>query len=378
MALIYYYGDVPVQKEEVEEKFAIGNLQQFSSKSITLNKNLSFEFREGTVKTKDLWNNQPLVIPDYTPIGINKPLSVEILCAYSGDAPRKFLGRKKDIMTVSAVKGYNTFDAAPKAINHIKKKVEDNTHIRIGAGDDGSPVIYYTKALDVSSLLLSYELVADTFSDETIKTIGSLFASAAGLPIFAPAAPFLLAGSVISGLIGNIGKSLLESKAFMREDETLSFGRAGIETSVAKQVVVCNESDINDLNGYKPGSIKVGDKNKPSLVSKKNGKAYSGNAPYLLLNRDGKEKPELESFSPKLASAAVLEKYYGAKDRGAATSEILQTAMTFYNDYSYQEKARKLSKEIDGMKVGSDAHNRASELLEAYKKNIQTDQFKVK
>lgn len=377
MALIYYFGDVPVERDEAKEKLATGELKKFALNNLKPQSKITF--REGSVLGQDLFNNANLNLPDYTQIGINKPLSVEILCAYSGDAPQKFLGGKKDIMVVSGVKAYNTYGAAPKAINHIKKKVSDYNYITMGAFDDGSPIVYYSPAVDVSTTFCSFHLVADTFGEETFGFISNLFSSAAGLPIFAPAAPFLLAGSVISGMLGNIGKTLFESKPFMTEDEIFRFDTPGQEISSAKQMVVCNETDKNELKEYRPGLINDGDDTKkPALVSRKHGKAYKGNAPYILINVDGKARPELDAFAPKIATAAILEKYYGLIDKGSQVVDILESAMNLYNDFHFHQRAVSLETEISKMKKNSNDYKRASQILEAYKKNIKTDQFKIK
>jgi len=284
MALIYYIGDIPVERDEANEKIATGELRKFSPNNLKSNSKVSF--REGTVEGKNLFKNDALNIPDYTQIGINKPLSIEILCAYSGDAPQKFLGGKKDIMIVSGVKAYNTYGAAPKAINMIKKKVADNKYLHMGAFDEGSPIVYYSPAVDVSTTFCSFHLVADTFNEETFGIVSNLFSSAGGLPIFAPAAPFLLAGSVISGMIGNIGKAIFESKPFMTEDEVFRFDTPGQEVAVAKQMLVCNDQNKKELKGYRPGLIDDGDgTKKPSLVSRNDGKPYKGDAPYILISR---------------------------------------------------------------------------------------------
>ena len=376
MAIIYYYGDIPVEKEEALEKTAIGDLTNgYLSKSSSTRK---INFREGIVDIPALVDNSALDLPPFTPLGINKPLFIEILCTYSGDVPRKFLGGKPDILTVSGVKSYTTYGAAPRAINQIKHKVKDHTFLRFSAFDVGSPVVYYTPAVDVGTIYCSFEMVADTFNENLFQTLSRLFGIAGGLPIFAPAAPFLLAGSVISSMIGSLGKVIAESKAFLKDDEEFRFDGNIIPLSIAKQLAICNQEDTTKLKAYKPGLVTEPDGSKTvALVHRQSGEPYKGDAPYMLVNIDGKRKPELENYTSKLATAAVLEKYYGSQSRGELTANVIETAMKLYNDFSYHQKALELSKDIEQLSEGSAEYIKAMDLLEAYKNNIQSEQFKI-
>lgn len=376
MAIIYYFGSIPVEREEALERLALGQLTAFDP--LVSTKSNKVNFNEGTVDSFEILDNSSLDLPEFQPIGINKPLSIEILCAYSGNAPKTLFGGKKDMLIVSAVKAYNTFDAKPRAINMVKKKAENFKILNFSAIEDGSPIVYYSGAQDINTLFFTFEMVADTFSKETFDLISNLFSTAAGLPIFAPKAPFLLAGSLISGVVGKLGNTFLESKPFLIEDDSIRFDTAGLEISKAKQLVICNEKDKSELKQFKPGLYENGTgEKKPCLINRVNNQPYKGNAPYILVNIDGRNRPELENFAPKIATASILEKYYGAADRGSQTTEIIETALTLYSDLNFQNKGKKLENEIRKMTEGSPEFIKANELLEAYKKNINFDQFKL-
>src|SRR5690606_7965370 len=111
-----------------------------------------------------------------------------------------------------------------------------------------------------------------TFNEHTFKLISNLFKGAAGLPIFAPAAPYLLAGSVLSSIIGNIGKVIFSSKPFLSENEDIRFDTPNMLVSMAKQFLICNESDKDKFKDFAPG---IKDE-KVMLLSKKDGKPYIG------------------------------------------------------------------------------------------------------
>ncbi|MEL6720101.1 MAG: hypothetical protein AAFP82_15420 [Bacteroidota bacterium] len=94
MAVLYNFGNVLTDENELAEKTHIGRLRQFVN-AASHGEEKSIEFRHGRVTTRDLSDNSQLDLPDFTQPEIGKPLSVEILSVYTGDAPQKFFGGKK-------------------------------------------------------------------------------------------------------------------------------------------------------------------------------------------------------------------------------------------------------------------------------------------
>ena len=129
MALLYNFGNTLVTEAEVAEKAHLGDFNDFL-KVAEFNDNAKIEFRSGTVRLQQLFDNRSLGLPSFTPIGIGEPLSVEILCVYTGDAPQTFFGGRKDLLVVSGVKGVQTHGEAARAINQIEQKVGDNQYLQ--------------------------------------------------------------------------------------------------------------------------------------------------------------------------------------------------------------------------------------------------------
>ncbi len=128
-------------------------------------------------------NTDPTV--EYKEIGIGKPLSAEIMCIYTGDYIHGWLPpKKRDVLCVSGVKSTATFDAASRAMNLLQDGVKENQYLSFSAMQNGTPYIYYTKAVDSDSLMLSIELNSDSFNDNLFSAVSDLLAKAAGLPIF--------------------------------------------------------------------------------------------------------------------------------------------------------------------------------------------------
>lgn len=132
----------------------------------------------------------------FQPIGIGKPMSVEIAYVYTGglSAP-SFFGNRPDMLIASAVKRLPVFEAAPRAINCLFRKVAQSFRFcDIAAAEPGTPLIYHTPALSDRGTTLTIEFVFDHFPEEAITQVSSLLSSAAGIPVFAPATGYLMAG----------------------------------------------------------------------------------------------------------------------------------------------------------------------------------------
>src|SRR5205823_5303052 len=104
---------------------------------------------------------------------------------------------------------------------------------------------------------------------------------------------------------------------------------AGLFDSVARQFLICNDRDKNAFDGYTP---QLTPDNKYRLINNRNQQEYKGNAPYIIVNIDGKQRDDLNDFTAKLASNSILQKFYGADDMGGQISNTIDAAMILYND----------------------------------------------
>ncbi|CAL2083354.1 hypothetical protein [Tenacibaculum sp. 190524A02b] len=366
MATIYYLNDVPVFEDEAKEKLYSGELSSLD-KAVRSGGEMSLQFENGSINANEL---SPI---DFTPIGIGKPLSIEILTVYSGDAPGRFLG-KKDMLVTTGVKSVGTYESAPKAINQIVKKVEDNNYYEPSAFNEGSPIVYYTPALDMNTILCSFHLVADTFNESIFESVSNLLAKAGGIPVFAPAASILLAGSTLTSIVSKLGKAIFETKPFFRGDFTIRLDTPGQLPTKARYVLITDKKFEKEFINYRPKSVQVGDSTQVRVVHKTTQKAYEGDAPYVLISLDGREREDLKNFKPTHASAAIIEQFYGT-DANSQSVEVVQDALMLYNDYHYFEKAQKQKEKLENLEEGSDAYKSVKLLYDAYVKNINSDIF---
>lgn len=372
MAILHSFGSTLVEEKEVNEKKAIGDLSRFVD-SVEKGEEDTINFRGGNVTSREIMEALPIM---HTPIGLGKPINVEVLCVYTGDAPSRLFG-KPDLMVSSAVKSHVTHDVAPRAINQIIHSIKDKELHQPSALSEGSPIVYYSPALDASTTLCSFEMVANSFPKELTDNIAGLMKTAAGLPVFAPAGSLLIGGSVLTTLVGNIGKKIFETKPFLRGDLNIRLDTAGLIKTKAKQYVIINDADLSKVTKLKlklftndaTGASKV------MLVDKQTEKEYRGDVPYIVVNIDGKERDELNNFAPRLASAAMIERFYG-DDASGNSMHLIEQAMGLFNDFLYLNKAEDLKKKLGQMDKNSEQFKQSNLLLGAYIKNIHTQAFK--
>lgn len=358
MAISYFSENEFIELERLEEASMLGGLQTADTDE----------------KTRALSGHE--LIPAFSPVGIGKPLAVEIMTVYTGDAPRKFLGGKPDLMVVSGIKSFQTFDTAPRAVNLIVENIEDSKYIEPSAFTDGSPVVYYTPSLDASTVFLSFELVVDSIRKDSITAVSNLFSLAAGLPIFAPANSYLLAGATIVKLVGDLVNAF-ESAPFLTGNIDLRFLTSGLPVFQAGHYLMYSDEHAKAFKDYRTGTLNDGFNNlRLALVHKSTGEAYTGAAPYILINIDGRERPELDGFAPKLASAALLEQFYG-RNQGKQIISTLDKALELYNDMEYRNKAERILEKLGTFDPNSDEYLLARLLFDAYNRNIKNPIFRM-
>lgn len=359
MALFYSSGKDLIEMDELTERIVIGDIPTVEPRS------------KGLLEPAAGPN-----VPAFAEVGIGRPLSVEILTIYIGDAPRKFFGGRPDLLVVSGIKSVQTYDAAPRAINQIQKNIKDYQYLKPGAFSNGSSIVYYTPSLDASTVFISFELVVDSLRRDTIDAVSNLFAHTAGLPIFIPGQSYMLAGSAIVQLVGDLIDAF-ESAPYLVGSMDLRFLTSGIPVFQAGHYVIYNRDDRNEFRDHELSVVNDGFGNlTTTLIHKQSRAEYKGDAPYIIVNVDGRERPDLEGFTPKLASAAILDQFYG-RNKGGQIVKTLESALDLFNDLSYRQRAERLLEKMKGYAPNSEEYILAKALLEAYLKNIRNELFRI-
>ena len=327
-------------------------------------------------KSKDDNKRTEQVAPGFEVIGIGKPLSIEIATVYVGEYV-KFLGRKKDVIVVSGVKSAQTFNGTSRAINIKTHKAEENSFLNFTAFDDGTPLVYYTPSMDADSMQVSFEIMFDNFDKETFDTISGLMNSAAGIPVFLPAAGYLLAGAQLVKLGAGLADVLFSGAPNLAGTIPIQFNSPILPPTQPREYVLYNERDKEEFLDLKVAITITGEIKKLRLVNKKTNDEYKGRAPYMIILLDGRAQIARKSFAPTLASASMLAKFYGPQQPSAEITGILKDAMQLYNDSAYKSKGEKISKRLKTTNKDSDEFKTLSSLYNAYKENIQDDAFQL-
>lgn len=334
-------------------------LKDLSSLQITSNLTLNSETTQKPVPFKD--------------IGIGKPLVIRLHSVYLGDLKEGGLFKsKKDVIVCSRIKDDVTYNEAPRAVHQIFDKRDGRKILHPSAANEGTPLIYYSQAFDRDLLRITLELKADNFPDKIFDKISSFLSSAGGIPIFSVVSNYILAGSQIIKSVSNlINEAVDDAPAFLTFNDLIVDGVGGLTDTQADFKIAVNPQHQSEFKGY---DVTESGLNKNQFILSKNGVPYDGDAPYIILSFDGNEVPHYSNFTPTLASANILKKFFGENENSGV--EELNKMVELYNDFNYVEKIKKTEKLIE--ESTGDTKTRFEELVEAYKKNITNNTiFKV-
>ena len=374
MAIVQYMGGTPVATAELQEKIALGDIRLDSINKIK--RNSQVHFSTGTVKSaKVLANFIEPGAPKYESIKIGKPLSVEILGGSSGSEQR-FRNRKK-LLISSKIKAPSEWGKATRMINILKSGVGPKDDLTPNADDTGGSVIYYSPAVTQSTISCSVQMTLDNFDESIFGTISDLLDSAGNFPVFAPISGFLLAGSKLVKLAGSWMNWLTEDDAFLKDSLSLRFLTPGVAADLPGLKMVCNDDDWQELQAYRPGVIKRGGDKIVTLVDRQNPrKQYQGSKPFLILEVDGRERENHKAFLPQVATAQMLEQFYGGKSDSVKPVEKLSEALSLYNDFAFLKKAQRAAKQKEEFKDDPKKLATAETLYNSYLNNIQSDRLR--
>jgi hypothetical protein len=272
------------------------------------------------------------------------------------------------------VKQLPVYDAAPRAMQALIPKVDESYGFgSLPANLPGSPLLYYTPALTNRGLTVTLEMVFDRFPDDAFQQIGNMLGVAAGIPVFAPASAYLLAGSMIVKLFAKVAEMLVDGRPAFSQSLSISVDRPLYEDT-APGFLLLTPSNVLAAN-LTNGKFKVDPVR--GLVDGTNG-AYAGPDPYIVVGLDGTPRPDYADFTPTLATAAVLSRFLHLGDGQPTPTGLIVDALKAYNDIYYRSRADATRKQLDGLDPTSEEALKLKRLLDAYVKNIGNDDLKPK
>jgi hypothetical protein len=306
----------------------------------------------------------------FADIDFGKPLNILVRRVYTGRYPEKrVFSSRKPMLITSAIKDITTTSAAAQAVNMLKQSVTPRSVFSgPGAREEGTSLIYYSPAVASSLITISIQMVFDDFDDELFSSASQLFTNLAGVPIFVPAAGYLLGASSILKLAGSAGSALFSNSAPLNESIELDFSFGG--GSIPKPGFWVLSSAPLDLSRYSFDTTS-------GLVEKSTGQAYSGDDPVVVLSLDGSVQPTLTNFAPLMASASLLGRFFSQKQGSEVMMDSVLSAMKLYNDFTYRMKAEELQQQMAALPANSDVRKKLQDQFNALNAGISETRLRI-
>jgi hypothetical protein len=299
----------------------------------------------------------------FVQISVGQPLSIVLRQVYTGRYPEKHLfSNSKPMLLTTALKDITTTSAAVRAVNIVKDKVQPGKSFSgPAASAEGTNLVYYSPAVASPLITITVELVFQDLDPQIFDRASQLFSNLGGIPIFMPASGYLMGASTVLKLAGNIGQALLDGQPVLSESMQLDFSFGGGSIPVPGfWVFSANPIDLSTFN-FDP----------TRGLTDKSGNSYSGDEPFVVLSIDGAKVPGLSNFTPLMASASVLGRFYNQKDGSEVLSDTIFDSVKLYSDLTYRKKADDLKQQLADLQQGTKDYANAKSQYDALVANIQ-------
>jgi roadblock/LC7 domain-containing protein len=335
-------SDTEVAQKDIARQLSLRNANELGER-IMLNSGAHLDFT-APAPAAPLFVKDDGVTP-LAPIGFGLPMTVDIRHVYSGNVGVRNIDGTGDIAVMSSVKDWSVFKAAGRALNFVA--IHNGKHSNLtgpGALTDGTRVIAYQKAVVAKQVLLTVELTAAGKQDGILSQLGSAFTAAAGVPLFMPYAGALLAAGQIVPIVGKLADAISGSHSPWSLPAEINFGLPGTQPSVAEFKLLA--SAAADFTGY---TFVAG----RGLVDAQ-GAVYSGDEPYVVVAIYGDLDSDLEGFTPAIAGADLMKRFYEAQSGSGAVLSDLVDLMKVASDVKFRDQAMALKTQIDAAPANSD------------------------
>lgn len=301
---------------------------------------------------------------EFMPIGVGKPLIIRLHTVYVGEMKQGFLNKKDSVLVTSKIKDDTTYEIPAPCVHQVYHEVEDRNTLYPRAGVEGTELIYYSNALEGGVLNIDLEIKADKFKKDIITDVSNGFSQAAGLPIFAPYAPFMLVGQQLLKTAGNVIEKAIDRTPLLRYSFKILYDVGGTTDTTEGLKIGTDDKYQGEFKGYE---ITPNPDSPGNFYLTKNGQQYDGDAPYIIISLDGRSEERYKDFKATIASAALLKKFYDTE--GSTPIGDIQNMLQVYNDFNYVKKYRKIAAKIE-QETEPSKKSELSALMEAYRLNI--------
>jgi hypothetical protein len=305
----------------------------------------------------------------FTPIGLYKPLTIQIRHVYTGAFPRKaFFSGRKDMLLTSAMKSLAVFNAAPRAVNFLKKDATAGSNFNTpAANEQGTPLVFYSPAITAASTIVTFEMIFDEFPGQLVERLGTALGNLSAIPVFLPANGYLVAASTVIKLASGLGEAIFDGRPVFSVTETLDFDVPGSIVPSADFRVICNAGFDPTRFDFEPNR---------GLVDRQTGQPYAGDEPYVVISLDGAKRDEYEGFTATMAGAALLERFYNLKEGSEVGMDTLIESTKLFTDSKFRAQADAIGKTLASMPADSDEARRLRTRRDALLANILSPALK--
>ncbi len=179
MGMFYAYGGALIDENEIMAKTESGEFASFARSSQKAPGEAAIDFSTGRLTAADLRGS--MVSPfatrtPFEPIGMGRPLTIEIRHIYTGRYPKQNLfHRSSDMVVTSAIKSSPIFSEASTAINFVRNKVVPRSGFSTPHADEfGTPVVFYTSALSQRNSSLTINFGFDDFPGDEFERLARI------------------------------------------------------------------------------------------------------------------------------------------------------------------------------------------------------------
>ena len=323
--------------------------------SITLDNDMEFEVA--------IAPSDAAVSQSFTPVRFGDPLTVDIRHVYSGNVGTKggFLGFGGigDIAVCSGVKEWSAFKASARALNWVAPQTYKNETVRQPAAlQDGTRLIAYQKAVATKQVIVSVEIASAPYENQLLEKLGTAFTSAAKIPLLMPYAGYLLAAGQIVPAVGKLLETISGGHCDWVQSEELNFGLAGTAPADAGFRVIARGTAGFDNHRFKADTGLIGP----------DGRAYTGDDPYVVVALDACPAPELENFTASVAGAELMRRFQMGQSGQSGIIDGILELTTIISDVKFRDEAVTLKQKMRDMTPADQA--KAQPQLDALIKNI--------
>lgn len=366
MAILHSIGDRLLTTENIATITQTGLLSRLFDPQDSLN-SIDIDGVPLSIESATRAYVPPSGIPT-TQIAYGKPLSIEMLNTYTGDFPHLPPGiGKADLLVTSAIRP-NHGKSSAKAANLLKSNVERRQNHQLSASENGTNLLFHTPALTESQLIVSIDLMVARIGEDAFDQLSNILKSAAQFPVFIPASAYLLAGSLVTKLVGSLVNLIYKKGPWLTDTETLYIDRPGAQASYGP-IVFCRTADQNILQ-----KLRINPKG--FLIHPADQKIYDGPCPYVSAYLDSTHRPEYADFQAAAASADLLAEFYDFQGNNSAPAGILLDALKLYNDMDARSRIEAIDKLLPHLDLQSEEYKKQMLLRAGWIKKIQNDLLK--